>query len=88
MLLLKALMVLGFSVCVSPIFWGVVRLRVSGLMVSGSELGGGFRVLGFGCVYSVCAVGAPFTLGIGGAPTYRALASACSPAPTTPTILN
>ena len=51
-------------------------------------LGLGFRVQGLGCVYSVRAVGAPFTLGRGGAPTYRALASACSPAPTTPTILN
>ena len=34
------------------------------------------------------AVGAPFILGIGGAPTNRTLASACSPTPATQTILN
>ena len=37
--------------------------------------------------HPLVVVGAPFTLGIGlnrGAPTYRALASARSPAPTTP----
>ena len=50
----------------------------------------GLRVLdlGIGCVYSVRAVGAPFVVGTGATPAYRALASACSPTPTTPTSSN
>ena len=55
-------------------------LRVLGLGFRVHGLGCG--VSGLGCVDSVRAVGA---LQMGGAPTYRALASACSP---TPTILN
>ena len=58
--------------------------------VGACRAGGGlsrFRVEGKDCVDSVRAVGACYNLGIG-AHTNRARALACSPAPTTPTILS
>ena len=66
---------------ISPTLMQGSGFRVQGL---------GFRVQGLG--FRVCRQGArggcAFYFRNRGAPTNRALASACSPAPTTPTILN
>ena len=57
-----------------------------GLRVYRAE-GLGFRALFRVCIQCACS-GCAFCFRNRGAPTYRTLASACSPAPTTPSILN